>query len=107
MTNDAPQKDIARRVNVDAATVSRWKGTRGEAGQRPSADAVLRFANSYGVSPVVALIQAGILDESEVARHGSDVIHLPDPTGMNNAQLIAEIARRLECEDGSPQSLAH
>lgn len=62
---DAPtanQSEIARVAGVSTATVSRW--VSGDA--RPKAEQVIGVARAYSVSPLLALVAAGYLEEYEI-----------------------------------------
>ena len=62
---DAPtanQSEIARVAGVSTATVSRW--VSGDS--RPKAEQVIGVARAYDVSPLLALVAAGYLEQAEV-----------------------------------------
>jgi transcriptional regulator with XRE-family HTH domain len=62
---DAPtanQSEIARVAGVSTATVSRW--VSGDV--RPKAEQVIGVARAYSVSPLLALVAAGYLEQEEI-----------------------------------------
>jgi transcriptional regulator with XRE-family HTH domain len=81
---DAAQKDIAEHTGIEQSTLSRWKLHKNP----PNADAVVRFARSYGESPIAALIAAGYLDISE-ANSVAEIVAAP--TRLSVGQLVGQI----------------
>jgi transcriptional regulator with XRE-family HTH domain len=84
VAGDASLDAIARRAQVDRATVWAW-----QAGKRtPSADAAIRFARRHGRNPIQALAAAGFITEAEAD------VREADTADLTTDDLLAEIARR-------------
>lgn len=84
---DRTQDAVAARAGIHYTTLNAWLRDRRE----PSAEAVIDFARSLGLSPPAALIAAGYLTAKEAG--------LPDDTPVNPAAipsdvLLAELVRR-------------
>jgi transcriptional regulator with XRE-family HTH domain len=81
-------KAIAERTGIDPSTISNWSNGN----TKPKADNVVRFARTYGVSPVVGLIAAGILTENDVP----NVVQIERPLLDHNIdELLDHIRSRV------------
>jgi transcriptional regulator with XRE-family HTH domain len=82
---DAAQKDIAEHTGIEQSTLSRWKLHKNP----PNADAVVRFARSYGQSPIAALIAARYLDVDE-ANNVVEIVTAP-ASELSTSELVGQI----------------
>lgn len=82
-----PQEEIARRVGVSAATVTRWKVSE----PRPSN--VAAFARAYGRPVLEAFVAAGFLTAQE-ADTQVIVTRYEDPSDEEILELLARRLRR-------------
>lgn len=87
VTEGAAGEQIARRLEVSGATVSRWKTVT------PRPEMAARFAREYGRPVLEAFVAAGFLTGIEA---GEAPVHRDDPEGLSNDELLAELARRLD-----------
>jgi transcriptional regulator with XRE-family HTH domain len=87
--DDERQVDVADRTGIDQTTISRWL-----AGERKSitSQSVAKFARGYGRPVIEAFVAAGFLSESEAGLQTSD---MPDWRKITDAQLLAELQRRM------------
>ncbi|MGV0870445.1 helix-turn-helix transcriptional regulator [Corynebacterium kalidii] len=75
-------------IDLDPATVSRWRS-----GRVPGASEIVRVARVLGASPVDALVAGGVLAEKEAAELRQGFRSLADiPLGA----LMYELQRRLD-----------
>lgn len=77
----------ARKAGVTPATLTRWKQ-----GTAPDARHVVAVAKAYGVSPLEALVAAGVLTSDDLADAGSCVVPLSE---WPLDELIDEVELRL------------
>lgn len=83
------QVDIARLTQVEQSATSRWKSGH----NRPRPEVVIAVCRTIGRPPVEGLIAAGYLQAGESAQ----VVQLmPDLDAIPDAELIGQLARRLE-----------
>lgn len=90
VSGERDQISIARElerlgVRIDASTLSNWKTGK----TKPTSDKVVRFARAYRVSPVVGLIAAGILTESDVP----NVVQVDRSLGERHVDELLENVR--------------
>lgn len=96
---DAPtanQSEIARVAGVSTATVSRW--VSGDS--RPKAEQVIGVARAYNVSPLLALVAAGYLEQSEVEGE-LDVPRALAIGDFTELELAQEMLRRVDRGEGA------
>ena len=96
---DAPtanQSEIARVAGVSTATVSRW--VSGDS--RPKAEQVIGVARAYNVSPLLALVAAGYLEQSEVEGE-LDVPRALAIGEFTELELAQEMLRRVDRGEGA------
>lgn len=80
------QLAIAQRAGIDQATISRWLS---DAERVPSAQSVVRFARAFNVSPLEALVAAGVITKAEAQLTTA-------LTTVSSTALAAELTRRAE-----------
>jgi transcriptional regulator with XRE-family HTH domain len=96
VSEGASQVDIAKKVDISSATVSRWKTNAAAGDPAP----VAAFARAYGRPVLEAFVAAGFLTAEEA---GVTQIQIPDDLTLQDAKvlldqlqrLIAEVARRI------------
>lgn len=96
---DAPtanQSEIARVAGVSTATVSRW--VSGDS--RPKAEQVIGVARAYNVSPLLALVAAGYLEQAEVEGE-LDVPRALAIGEFTELELAQEMLRRVDRGEGA------
>jgi transcriptional regulator with XRE-family HTH domain len=81
------QTEIARRTELSAASVNRWKTQ----GSTPSPENVARFAIAYGRPVLEALVAAGHITEEQA---GVQVTRV-DLATLSTEDIMAELGRRL------------
>lgn len=89
VSGGATQSEIAAASGVYPSNVSRWKHSKSV----PSLEALIRFARHYGRSPVEGMVAAGFITSDEASATIS--VATGGIADLPNAELIAEIARRL------------
>lgn len=82
---------LARIAEVSPSTVTRWDKSRQDY-IAPKAEAVMRLARRYGVSPLEALAEAGVVSADEV---NLNVVNRPLSAYPHSA-LLHELQRRLD-----------
>ncbi len=97
VSGGASQVDIAKKVDISSATVSRWKTNDAAGDPAP----VAAFARAYGHPVLEAFVAAGFLTEEEA---GVTRVQLPndlsrrspDDIRMEIERLVDELRRRIE-----------
>jgi transcriptional regulator with XRE-family HTH domain len=97
VTEGASQIDIAKKVDISSATVSRWKTNAAAGDPAP----VAAFARAYGRPVLEAFVAAGFLTAEEAAvtevQLPDDVSsRTPDEIQMEINRLVRELQRRAE-----------
>lgn len=87
VAGDTQAKDIADRVGIDKSNLTRWKQ-----GSRPAVEFVLQFARKYNRPVVESLAAAEYITDAEANIREVKV----GASDLGNAELIAELARRLD-----------
>lgn len=84
---------VARALGIQQSVIKRWRE-----GSAPSIDNLRKVSRVLEVPMQQTLIAAGVLTEGEAS-----VVKVPaDPSTLTNAQLIAELSRRVDAfDDGS------
>lgn len=82
---DATQKDIAERTGIEQSSISRWKLRK----NTPHAEAAVRFARSYGESPIAALIAARYLNPDEAG--GVVEIVATATSELSTSELVGQL----------------
>lgn len=85
---DMSDRRLAAFVEVTPATISRWR-----AGKPAAAPEVVRVARRFGVSPVEALVSAGLLTDEETRLWRSGRFSLSD---VSLSALLEELRVRLD-----------
>ncbi|MGW4426398.1 helix-turn-helix domain-containing protein [Streptosporangium sp. NPDC004631] len=88
ITSGATQRAIAATIDVDKATVWRWK-----TGTAPSPEAVIRLARAYQRPIVEALVASGAITPEE-----ADIRHVavaPNLSELDDEELVDELLQRL------------
>lgn len=81
-------KEAAERMGVNPSIMSNWKK-----GTQPSAKMVIQFARAVGESPLVALVEAGLLTPEEAGVR--TVVRFEDRlVNLKTDQLLRELGRR-------------
>lgn len=81
-------RKLAAHIEVTPATVSRWR-----AGKPAAATEVVRAARCFGVSPVEALVAAGLLTDEETRLWRTGTFSLSD---VSLSALLQELQVRLD-----------
>lgn len=89
---DDDQQTAAAKSGVNASTVSRWLKYE-DAGRR--AESVISFARAYAVSPLKALVEAGLLEPAEARMRPAAA---PDFTQLTNDELLELVRARMREE---------
>ena len=82
------QAQIAERIGIGRLSVCNWLHGK----TRPKAETVITVARVYGRPPVEALLAAQYLEPTEVEQ---PIEIKPSPRGITDADLAAEVHRRL------------
>ncbi len=76
VSNGVPGAEVARTAEFDPSAISRWRR-----GDKPDVASALKFARAYGRNVLEALVEAGVITESEADLH--DV-----PVGVDDLTII-------------------
>lgn len=89
----ATQSQIAEQIGIGRLSVNNWLHGK----TRPKAETVIAVARVYGRPPVEALLAAQYLEPTEVEQ---PIEIKPSPRGITDADLAAEVHRRLTRTNG-------
>jgi len=86
VTGRESQSEIARRIRLTSASVSRWKSSA------PKPENVVAFAKAYKRPVLEAFVAAGFLTKEEANQRPSAPASVAQ---LTNEELAAEVSRRL------------
>lgn len=83
VAGSASAREISRRTGIGQTSVNRWQHSK------PKPESVLTFAETYGIPPLEALIEAEIVPKDAVQFTERAV----DPATLNPDAIVSEINR--------------